>query len=369
MAQHAAGVEPSQIRFNERLESPTYGGTKLIDERKTLKRVSASRDPYKRQGTIPAIRIVPTTYERYKKTKDTGFTVKFVRGRSTFREWRHLPSQVEFVHNGDESRRRFKKVFAAKHWYQDLVLDIPSGSNAGTLKLKEDGKWRTIPILIREKENSTLLRKWDTNYERYKRTRAARIERFDKKLQERHDLWAERDSLCMPKSWNYAKAKMTPAEDSMSMKAFNQYAQAPRVVSPTFGAMEAVYKNLSTVQNTFNLNGFGVYNIDRIMKMSSQNNLLATAVLSDGSPFEWLSAYGVLKWEQSVITYWGNGTPTCSMLVAAGRMKSLFFVAEDGTIAIADVDPLNEKTPKATIVCTLLEDPESIEDIRLAAAQ
>ena len=103
--------------------------------------------------------------------------------------------------------------------------------------------------------------------------------------------------------------------------------------------------------------------------MPEQQNVLVNAGIGTGE-FKWQTAYGVLKDEQSVITFWGNGGSECNMLVARGRMSSLFFVNEKGDIAKANVDPLNtmsEKEERVHLDCEILNQPKNIADLRLSA--
>lgn len=159
---------------------------------------------------------------------------------------------------------------------------------------------------------------------------------------------------------------MNEAERPMDLTGWVSYADTRRPVRN--GWSENMQRDLSAVRTTFGLESFGVYNIDRIMKMADQQNVLANAVDREGSPFPWVSGFAVLKNENSVITYWGNGTGQAdNLLVAPGRMKSLFLVDAAGNIARAEVTALNAREPRAALLVTRMREPAGIEELRAQA--
>lgn len=156
---------------------------------------------------------------------------------------------------------------------------------------------------------------------------------------------------------------MNESEQAMVLEPWREYAATRRPVNWEMGNA-----NFAAVRTTFGLEGFGLYNIDRIMKMPEQQNVLASAVGPDGEPFQWVNAYAVLRDENSVITYWGNGTGTRdNLLVAPGKMKSLFLVDRDGRVARADVAPLNSKEPRVVLEAHLIDALKSLDELRADA--
>lgn len=127
---------------------------------------------------------------------------------------------------------------------------------------------------------------------------------------------------------------------------------------------------LAKVRTTFDLDDFGIYNIDRIMKMADQQNVLAATADEEGKPFPWVMAYAVLNSERSVITYWGDGRGLeDNMLVSPGKMKSLFLVDDEGNVATASTVPLNSSEPRAMLEVKRLDKSTDIEALRATASK
>lgn len=284
-------------------------------------------------------------------------------------EWRRLPYKAVWRYAGTENRAVFKRLFGGRHHYQDIALDMEPGSTTGVLRLKENGTWVELPVSAELNiHNEQEARRWNMALEFYQRALKKREVRFDRYVtQTARRYWSRRVNV-KETAWKAARPRMTAEEATLDLAAWEAYAATRRPRMNLFGdsTQQAAF---ASIQTTFNLDGFGIYNIDRIMKMQEQQQVLATTRGPDGAAFPWVVAYAVLLTEKSVITYWGNGTGVGNnMLVAPGRMKSLFLVDKDGTIARCDVSALNTGAPRAELPFTLLEKPGSVEDLKEVAS-
>ena len=244
------------------------------------------------------------------------------------------------------------------------------GSDHGTLRLKENGQWLEIAVdASMNRRTDVQAERWDRCIGAYDRALAKRERNFDRNVTRRAQRYYAQHADIRLTSWKKANPRMSEVEAAMDLDPWHAYAiqNRPRFVLQADTVQQEAYASIAT---TFDLDGFGIYNIDRIMKMQPQQNVLASTADDQGRPFPWVRAYAVLKNENSVITYWSEGGGTRDvMLVSPGKMKALFLVAGDGTIARCDVAPLNSGEPSAELHYAIIEQPGSIEELKETASR
>ncbi|MFZ1691610.1 MAG: OmpA family protein [Flavobacteriales bacterium] len=321
------------------------------------------RNRFKRQAHVPEIRVLG-----YKGMYDAERIVFVVqvdnKNDKQFPDWRRVPHKAIWEYSGPESRAVFKRLYGRRHLFQDIHLDMKPGQLEGTLWLKENGEWLQLPVSAKWNRSSPLkAARWDRAMVLYAKALKKRQVRFDRDVMRSTDRY-KREHADMPlTAWKHARRAMNESEQAMVLEPWREYAATRRPVNWEMGNA-----NFAAVRTTFGLEGFGLYNIDRIMKMAEQQNVLASAVGPDGEPFQWVNAYAVLRNENSVITYWGNGTGTRdNLLVAPGKMKSLFLVDRDGQVARAEVAPLNSKEPRVVLEAQLIDALKSLDELRADA--
>jgi hypothetical protein len=284
-----------------------------------------------------------------------------------FPEWRRLPYPAIWEYRGDAGKAMFKRLYGRRHEYQDLVLDLKPGEDEGVLRLKENGQWLEIPVSAHwNRDTKARAARWDRALAMSNKTLAKQERSFDRQVTQRAQRYAKQHADMPATAWRRSKSAMNETETPLDLTAWCTYAETRRPVIRM--SNPKMTEDLAAVRTAFGLEGFGVYNIDRIMKMAEQKNVLATVKDSDGKAFPWVSGFAVLKSERSVITYWGNGSGVNdNFLVSPGRMRSLFLVDAEGRIAVADVAPLNSGDARATLTVKYMGTPDSIEALRATA--
>lgn len=285
--------------------------------------------------------------------------------------WRRLPSKAVWEYTGDESRRLFKRLYARKHYYQDIELVMKPGEDSGLLRLKENGEWLELTVSARWNRTTAMKSaRWDRSVEAYNKAEAKHRVQFDRSVAHAYARYLRETKDPEATAWRKAKRVMDPTESAMVLKDWMEYAETRQPVQFLF-ANSKTNAALATLRTTFGLEGFGVYNIDRIMKLPERTEFIVEAMDPDGGHFPWTSAFAVLSGERSLITYWGEGVGTRDkMLVAPGRMQALFLVDGDGRIVQAEVDPLNQsRQRRVTLHVVPLKDPASVEDLRADASR
>ncbi len=354
---------PDTTLFEARRASARYCHLTPCDTAASGNSWIRKRDRFKRLAGVPEIRVVG-----YKGLYDADRIVFVVqvdnKNDKQFPDWRRVPHKAIWEYSGPESRAMFKRLYGRRHLFQDIHLDMKTGQEEGTLWLKENGEWLQLPVSAKWNRSSPLkVARWDRAMVLYAKALDKRKARFDRDVLRSANRY-KREHADMPlTAWKHARRAMNESEQAMVLEPWREYAATRRPVNWEMGNA-----NFAAVRTTFGLDGFGLYNIDRIMKMAEQQNVLASAVLPDGTPFQWVNAYAVLRDENSVITYWGNGTGTRdNLLVAPGKMKSLFLVDRDGKVARADVAPLNSKEPRVVLKAHPLDEPKSLDELRADA--
>jgi hypothetical protein len=283
-----------------------------------------------------------------------------------FPAWRRLPANAVWEYTGPEPRRLFKRLYARKHYYQDIELVTTPGAESGLLRLKENGEWLELTVSTRwNRTTAAKAARWDRNVAAYNKAESKQRVQFDRSVAQAHARYLRESKDPEGKAWQKAKKAMDPDESALDLNAWMDYADTRRP-PPTSFSSSNFNEALATVTTTFGLSGFGVYNIDRIMKMPGRTELIVAAVDDAGNHFPWTNAFAVLNGERSVITYWGRGQGKAdNMLVAPGRMKSLFLVDNEGTIMQVDVALLNQRRQRnVALIGSLVKEPTSVDELR-----
>ena len=356
---------PDTTLFQARRASARYCHLTACDTAASGRSWIRKRDRFKHQGRVPEIRVLG-----HKGMYDPDRIVFVVqvdnKNDKQFPDWRRVPHKAIWEYTGPESRAMFKRLYGRRHLFQDIHLDLKAGQEEGTLWLKENGEWLQLPVSAKwNKASPHKAARWDRAMDLYAQALARREARFDREVKRQADRYAREHANMPLTAWKHARRAMNEEEEALTLEPWREYAATRRPVN-----WEQGNANFAAVRTTFGLDGFGLYNIDRIMKMAEQQNVLASAVGPDGAPYPWVNAYAVLRDENSVITYWGSGTGTRdNLLVAPGKMKSLFLVDRDGKVARADVAPLNSKEPRVVLRAHPLDEPKSLDELRADAGR
>ncbi|MBL8002707.1 MAG: OmpA family protein [Flavobacteriales bacterium] len=357
---------PDTNLFAERRAMAGYCHLVACDTTALYKSWKRRRDRFDQVAGVPEITVVG--YKGIYDPDHIVFTVNMDRvSDRQFPEWRRLPYPAIWEYRGDAGKAMFKRLYGRRHKYQDLVLDLKPGEDEGVLRLKENGQWLEIPVSAHwNRDTRARTQRWDRALALANKSLAKQERSFDRQVVRRTERYMKEHADMPATAWKKARNAMNESEIPMDLTAWRTYADTrrPFVMRDNKG----LYEDLAVVRTTFGLDGFGVYNIDRIMKMAEQQNVLAEVKDSEGRNFPWVSGFAVLKNERSVITYWGSGSGSNdNFLVSPGRMRSLFLVDAEGRIAEADVDPLNSDEPRATLMVKYMGTPESIEQLRATA--
>ncbi|MBK8500606.1 MAG: OmpA family protein [Flavobacteriales bacterium] len=362
-----AEKRPDSVRFADRRSSGRYCHLTSCDTATPGGSWVKQRNRFKPVARVPEIHVVG--YKGIYDPDHVLFAIEF-RGRDDeqFPEWRRLPYRTVWEYTGPEPRAVFKRLYGKRHYFQDIGLSMAPGGNDGVIRLKENGDWLELPVSAKwDRSKPMRSARWDRALVLYDKQLAKRTLRFDRDVA-RNVARYNREHLNMPlTAWKKARTAMDSLERPMELDPWREYASTRRPIMWNLNANQA--RDLEAVQTSFGLQDFGVFNIDRIMKMQDQQNVLAAAVDAEGKPWPWVNGFAVLNNENSVITYWGSGKGTGdNFLVSPGRMKSLFLVDAEGRIARADVAPLNRRDPRVVLKVTPIEDPKSVDELRAQAA-
>ncbi len=353
---------PDSTLFAERRNSSNYCHLEKCAPLKGEVRWKKKRDQFEDIHGIPRITVVG-----HKGIYDQDRIVfEIVMESKKLPEWQRLPGNAVWEYVGPDSRRTFKQLYGRKHVYQDIALDMVQGEETGTLHLKENGQWLSLPVSAKwNRTDKYKQAQWDRRIKAYQKELDKRENEFNAKVDRSLKKYERTHADPSALAWKEARRYMTKVEREMETVDWYTYAAARPWIPNNW---ENAIQDFQQVITTFALEGFGLYNIDRIIKMKDQLNVIAATQDPNGEQFPWVTAFAVLKNENSVITYWGSGKgERDEFLVAPGKMKSLFLVDAEGNIACADVSPLNSRESEVVIHITLLKDPHSMDELRAQA--
>ena len=328
----------------------------------------AKRDRYE-EGGVPRIQVIG--HKGIYDPDHLAFTISIEQDRA-FPEWRRLPHDAVWQYDGPHKRDVFKRLYGKRHVYQDIDLVMEPDGTKGILRLKENGEWLELPVdaSMNRSTGANALR-WDRALRNYEKALAKHRTGFDRTITHKHKRYVREHVNEHLMAWKQAKPDMNEEEAAIRSEGWRDYAVPRRPRPLVWRAMnKETEAALSNVRTTFGLDGFGIYNIDRIMKMAQQQSVIAATMDEEGKPFPWVAAYAVLNTERSVITYWGDGRGEAdNMLVSPGKMKSLFLVDEAGNVATASTGPLNTGEPRAVLTVKRLDQSTDLETLRTVASK
>lgn len=357
----AGGKVPDSTLFDDRRASSAYCHLNFCNTDVEGSSWGRRRRLYRAHG---APEIMVAGWKGMYDPDNIVFTLEF-RDRSIkqFPELRRLPSPMAWVYTGTEGRAMFKQLYRRHHVYQDVRLERSPDNANGTLYLKENGKWLAVPVApVLDDRTESSTRRWERGIIGYQKTLADRRKRHDRTVVREMKDFTRRTADANGRAWAFARSAMDTTERAMDQAAFVAYAATRR---QQIGLSPFENESLDLVRTTFGLQSFGLYNIDRIMKMAEQRNVVAAVRDAEGNALPWTMAYAVLSGERSLITYWGNGTGSGDeFLVAPGRMQDLFLVTKDGRVHRADVTAFNNRTPRATLKAFPIGTPTQLDELR-----
>lgn len=302
--------------------------------------------------------------------EEVTFTVQIGKDMQ-FPEWRRLPGGIVWRYAGTEDRATFKRLFGRRHAFQDIMLVMGPGQDQGVLRLKENGEWLDLPVDLSIERNTTArAERWDRSLRNYEKTLNKQRFAFDRDITHNKVHYWKRYKNDTLQAWHKAQPYMSQEERAMACKEWAAYALPSRPRPIEWHEVSAkAGKAMDQMQTRFSLDGFGIYNIDRLFHMCNTRNVIVNATDGAGRSFPWTFAYGVLENERSVITYYGSGTGVQDhLLVAPGRMRSLFLVDNEGHIVQAPVTALNEGPAQATLVVGPMEPGTDLNTLRATAS-
>lgn len=248
-------------------------------------------------------------------------------------EWAVFGEEKVWTYAGELTRAEFVDSLARHRCFQDIILEAKAGDEQGVIRLKGQGKWLELPVDLRGHLRTAVDAKiWARTLDVFDRRLEAKERRFNQHHTSLVSADKRRLERLKQKAYADVRPMMTPEERTLSLPDWNAYALAKcneyweRILGESNGAM--------AITASFQMSGFGIYNCDRILQ---QEAVMASAVAvldEDGKAFPWHTAYGLLKGNNAVITYWGNGTGKQDTMRLSRDMTSLVFVGPDNELLV-----------------------------------
>lgn len=317
-----------------------------------------------RTEKVPQIRL-RTGSKRMASPGRIYFQIKFAKGW-LHPEWGVFGEEKNWVYNGPMDRTEWLDSVASKRLYQDIELVAEPGSDEGVLRLKSQGTWIELPLdLSTYRHTKADELAWDRQLSTFQKRMANKIKQFNnflasstanvKRRIQRDEASAymiarrkmRDDEKMMAKADWIASCRTAARKANTNMDFQGNWARFASWDNETIAAYEAkMYNGINTdsldgaraqagtIAQTLTMNGFGIYNCDRVFRQLVEPSAIAV-VDEQGQPFRWHTAYGVMEERNAVITYWGNGSGKNDRMRLSKDMVSVMFIGPDNSILIA----------------------------------
>ena len=316
---------PDTTRLFDRMASDSYCGTELcIPTSKPYSKVRrAYMSPYA-DNKIPAIQLSMEHSAR------GSIVFRVHSSGNSAPDW-HIFRNRTWTYAGDLSRRDFKRAFVNRHFYQDIILRLDDEDEV-TMLLKDRGKWIELPLALHSDPTSTEAQRWHKELVRYKRDFITRRVKFDRRIMDKAKFAIADRERIIGLAWREARTYMNAEELALTMEEFQEHAQR---------SQQALWQNVALATNdgmtqSFAMNGFGIYNCDRIIRFEMVRPEIVEVRDQDEKRFAWTKAYAVFDGDRSVITYWGNGSGRDAGLILSRKIDRMLFVSSDGDLLMVE---------------------------------
>ena len=329
---------PDTTRLFDRMASDSYCGTELcIPTSKPYSKVRrVFSSPYA-DKKIPAIQLSMAN-----RSPRGSIAFKVHANGSGAPEW-HIFRNRTWTYAGDLSKREFKRAFVNKHFYQDILLRLDAADEV-TLLLKDRGKWVELPLALRFDPTSTEAQRWHKELVRYKRDFMARRVKFDRRIMDKAKYAIADRERMIGLAWRAARTYMNAEELAMTLVEFQEHAQR---------SQQTLWQNIVTVANdgmtqSFAMNGFGIYNCDRIIRFEMVQPEIVAVRDQDEKLFAWTKAYAVFDGDRAVITYWGSGKGRDAGMILSRKIDRMLFVSSTGDLLMVEQPLKNSSGDRRT---------------------
>ncbi|MCB0764113.1 MAG: OmpA family protein [Flavobacteriales bacterium] len=330
---------PDSTHFMGRLASPEYCGTVPCSpaDRPFARVGSRVVSPYSDRD-IAMIQVV-VDRGAYRWQPVTGFRIEMKNAR-THSEWLAFPRNRTWAYTGPMHTRSFHRRIARRHFYQDVLLEVDDDGKHGVIRLKDRGTWIDLPIDLGFHCSTEADRyRWNSELSAYAARATAKRTRFDRRLDERSNAVNTATARIKEQAWTEARPLMNDDELALTAQEFHDLATTTAQRELASMLFEDA-PTANAIASSFAMQGFGLYNCDRILEREVVEPARIAVLSKDDAPFPWTSAYGVMGRRKAVITYWGNGTGSGDHMKLSRDITDLLFVGLDGSLLMVS-NPAN----------------------------
>jgi len=179
-----------------------------------------------------------------------------------------------WIYTGSLNKKDFAKKYISRKKYTDIRISYLPDEYVFEIELKTPHGFESFKAFPLKSKHEPDSKKYDKTYikldTRYDKTLYRVQARFDKKINKTAAQEQKR-------AWDAIYALMSPEEKLMSKEQWMEYAS--RRLSQERDSLNKVGLNYNNLIRNFQIDGFGIYNIDRIYK--TKNNIEFLAFFND----------------------------------------------------------------------------------------
>jgi len=308
-------------RFAERYNDSLYAHTKKIpwEYFKGRKRLL---EPYFKIKRI-------YKYSSDKEIKKATNFILYFKKYQMFTELNAFKGYV-WVYSGPLSKKDFVKKFISHKKWTDTRIDYDEAGNIFTIELKS-------PHEVVSMEAFPIKSKYTTERKNYIRTYTRLDTRYTKSLNKygmRFDKNINRKmARHQRKIWNRISAAMSEEEKTMSRDEWLDYAKAR--FENEKRDLEKIQSSFTTVTQSFQIDGFGIWNCDQILRLRNPVQITAQFKNQFDQNINVKKVSVIDARIKAILTYIPDEDKT-KMSLDPTSETAIFLIGENGSIALID---------------------------------
>ncbi|HNW70480.1 MAG TPA: leucine-rich repeat domain-containing protein [Bacteroidales bacterium] len=269
---------------------------------------------------------------RYSKDKDVRKLPNFImnlKNYSSCAELNAFRGHV-WVYSGTLNRKEFAHKFVSRKKWTDTRISYNQGQNLFTIELKSPHETVSMEAFPVKPDYSTDTKEYQKVYHRLDKRYTASLNsieaRFNKSI--------VRKMLRAQKTiWKKIRAMMSPEEKKMSREEWLDYARLR--IAKEKDSLDNYRTSYLTITRSLNIDGFGLWNCDQILRLKNPVNVLAHFKNQYGKEMKAVQVNVIDSRKKGVLSYGGiYGTNRISF--DPESETAIFLIDENGSIGLID---------------------------------
>jgi len=269
---------------------------------------------------------------RYTKDKDIRKLPNFImnlKKYSSSAELNAFNGHV-WVYSGPLSRQEFANKYVSRKKWTDTRIRYNSTQNLFTIELKSPHETVTMEAFPVKPDYTTDTKKYLKVYARMDKRYTTSLNRYEARFDKNI---ARKMARAQKTAWKRIRAAMSPEEKKMSREEWLDYAM--RRLAKEKDSLDNFRTSYSTITRSLDIDGFGFWNCDQIMRLKNPVNVIAHFKNQFGKEMKAVTIHVIDSRIKGVLSY-GNLKETSRISFDPESETAIFLIDENGSIGLVD---------------------------------